>query len=78
MLFLQLLVSHLERVFEDEDDEFERGPGSEGHLVQDLLFAPVLLLQRVADDARRPLVDPRVEVKRHVGSRVHAAAAREI
>ncbi len=71
------LVSHLELVFQDEDDELERGPDSEGHLVQDLLPAPALPLQRVADDTRRP-EEPRVEVKRHVGPRLHAAAAREI
>ncbi len=74
---LQELVSHLKLVFQDKDDELECGPVGKGHLVQDLLSAPALLLQCVAHDTRRP-VEPRVEVKRHIGPRLHAAATCEI
>lgn len=70
------MSSHLELVFQDEDDEFKRGSDSERHLVQDLLAAPALPLQRVADDAR--LLQSGVEVKRHVCPRLHAAAAGKI
>ena len=73
---LPQLVSHLELLFEDEDDELERGSGPEGHPVQDIFSAPALFLQRVADDAI--LVESGVEVERHVGPRLHAAATREI
>lgn len=71
------IVSHLELIRQDENDDLKLGPGSEGHLVQDLLSAPALFLQRVAHDARW-LLEPRVEVKRHVGPRLHAAATREV
>lgn len=76
VVLLVQVVSHLELVFLDEDDELERGPSTERHLVQDLLSAPVLLRQRVADNTL--LVYPRVEVKHHVGSRLHTAATSEI
>lgn len=73
----QQLVFHLERVSQDEDDDFELPSHSEGCLVQDLLAAPALLLERVAHDTLRP-AEPRVKVKRHVGPRLHTAATREV
>lgn len=45
--------------------------------MQDLLAAPALLLQRVADETRRP-AKPWVEVKRHISPRLHTAATREV
>ena len=77
-LWISLNVrSHLVLVFQDEHDELEGAPGGEGHLVQDLLSAPVPPLQRVTHDTRRPL-EPGVEVKCYVGPRLDAAATREI
>lgn len=70
------LVSHLELVLEDEDDELEVDLEPEGHLVVDLFAAPALFRQRVAHDGR--LFDPRVEMERYVGPRLHAAAAGEV
>lgn len=69
-------LSHLELVFQDEDDELKRGSAAERHQVEDLLAAPALLLQRVANNAL--LVQTRVEMERHVSSRLHAAATREV
>lgn len=68
--------SYFELVFQDEDDDFKVHSVPEGHLVQDLLAAPPLLLQSVADDAH--LLHSRVEVKRHVSARLHAAATGEV
>lgn len=61
---------------EDEDDELEVDLEPEGHLVVDLFAAPALFRQRVAHDGR--LFDPRVEMERYVGPRLHAAAAGEV
>lgn len=69
--------SHLELLFQDEDNEFKRGSDGKRHPVQDLLVAPASCLQRVAHNARRSM-EPRVEVKCHVSSRSNAAAAGEI
>lgn len=76
-IFWLMALQHLELVSQDEDDEFECSSGSKRHPVQDLLPAPALLLQRVAHDALPP-PEPRVEVKRHVGPRLHAAATHEV
>lgn len=69
--------SHLELLFQDEDNEFKRGSDSKRHPVQDLLAAPASRLQRVAHDAWRSM-EPRVEVKCYVSSRSNTAAAGEI
>lgn len=70
-------AGHLERVPLDEDDDLERRAGREGAVAPHLLPTPALVLQRVAHHARR-LVEPRVEVERHVGPRLDAAATGEV
>lgn len=70
-------ASHLERVSLDQDDNLESGASSKGVAVRHLLAAPALLLQRVAHDVRRP-AEAWVEVERHVGPGLDAAATGEV
>lgn len=70
-------VSHLEGVSLDEDDNLKGGARPEGVVMRHLLPAPALLLQRVADDAGRP-AEPGVEVERHVGPWLDAAATGQV
>lgn len=69
--------SHLEVVLEDQDDEFESGPRTEGRAWQDLLASPAAPLHCVAHDAGRA-AEAWVEVEGHVGSGLDAAAAGQV
>lgn len=71
------IQGHLKRVSLHQYDSLKGLSLLKGHLIGDLLLAPALLLQGVADNIGR-LLEARVEVEGHICTRLHAAPALEI
>lgn len=69
--------TYLEFVFQHHNHNFKRFFFFERHVVGDLFPPPFFILQSIAHDAVGPL-EAWVEMKGHVGARLHAAPALQI